>query len=293
MSAALDDTGHGGSDATTPPPVVSDSRTLGRALKDLHDGFFQSELWLHLGWQDIKQRYRRSLLGPLWITVATAVTAIAMGLLYSQLFHMDLKTFLPYVTLGFIFWNFIQTSILEGAVVFSANEGLIKQIPAPLSVHVYRLVWRQLIIWLHNIVIYLVILIIFPQPIGWSVLLIFPAMVLLVLNSVWVSFVFGILSTRFRDIGQLLTTMVQLVFFMTPIIWSAESLKHSAGSNSERVKLVEINPMFHYLEITRGPLLGEHVAFYHWGIVIGCTVVGWLMMLAVMTKFRARVPYWV
>lgn len=278
-----------------PAPTTSDSRSFRRAFKDLSDGLRARELWALLGWQDIKQRYRRSVLGPLWITIATGITAVAMGLLYSQLFDEDITTFLPYVTLGFIFWGFIEGSILDGSEVFAKNEGLIKQIPSPLSVHVYRLAWRQLIIFAHNIVIYLVLLAIFWNHIhlSWTVVLIIPAMILFVINSVWVAMVFGILTTRFRDIGQLLTTAVRLVFFMTPIIWSAQSLHKVAGEGSSRARIVEINPMFHYLEITRGPLLGESVAFYHWAIVIGCTVVGCLLALFIMRNYRARVPYWV
>jgi len=272
---------------------VSDSRTLRRGLADLAQGLRTHELWLHLGWQDIRQRYRRSVLGPLWITIATGVTAVAMGLLYGELFDQDIKTFLPYVTLGFIFWNFIQMSILDGAEVFSKNEGLIKQIPAPVSVHVYRVVWRQLIIFAHNLVIFAIVLIVFPQDPGRGALLVFPAFALYILNSVWVAIVFGILSTRFRDIGQLLTTSVQLVFFMTPIIWSADSLSSTTHESSSRLKIVEINPMFHYLEVARGPLLGNDIEFYHWAIVLGCTAFGWLLALFVMRNYRARVPYWV
>lgn len=276
-----------------PPSAESDSRSFRRAFGDLAAGFRQSELWLLLGWQDIKQRYRRSLLGPLWITIATAVTAVAMGLLYSQLFGNEIDTFLPYVMLGFIFWGFISGSILEGAELFTTNEGLIKQIPAPLSVHVYRLTWRQLIIFAHNIPLYAVLLIIFPQPVNWTVVFVIPGIALLVLNAVWVSIVFGILSTRFRDIGQLLATAVQLVFFMTPIIWTTQSLGNATGEASSRLKLVELNPMFHYLEIARGPLLGEPVEFYHWAVVLGCTAVGWVLAMLVLRNYRARVAYWV
>lgn len=64
--------------------TASDSRTFRRAVRDLTDGFARHELWLHLGWQDIKQRYRRSVLGPFWITIATGTTAVAMGGLYSS-----------------------------------------------------------------------------------------------------------------------------------------------------------------------------------------------------------------
>ena len=298
MSAVENDGGASGRNIPPAPPT-SDSRTFARGVQDLVQGFRTSELWLHLGWTDIKQRYKRSVLGPLWITVATAVTALAMGLLYSQLFGQDLKYFLPYVTLGLIFWNFIQTTLLDGAVVFSTSEGLIKQLPAPISVHVYRVVWRGAIIFAHNVVIYLILIAIFPQPVNWTVLLVIPAIMLYILNAVWVTIVFGILSTRFRDIGQLLTTGVQLVFFMTPIIWSARPLGPEGTSSeamkglSDKIRIAEINPMYHYLEIARGPLLGQDVALYHWVIVLGCTALGWAAALLVMRNFRARVAYWV
>ncbi|MFT3716372.1 MAG: ABC transporter permease [Gordonia sp. (in: high G+C Gram-positive bacteria)] len=280
--------------AVPPPPATSDSRTFKRGIRDLVDGLKERELWLHLGWTDIKQRYKRSVLGPLWITIATGVTAVAMGILYGELFHQDVKVFLPYVTLGFIFWGFIETSILDGSVVYSTNEGLIKQLPAPISIHAYRVVWRSLIIFAHNVVIYAILMAVFPQPIGWTALLVFPAMALYILNAIWVTLVFGILSTRFRDIGQLLTTAVRLVFFMTPIIWSAHTLGATGNTQaSSRLKYVELNPMFHYLEIARGPLLGQHVEFYHWLVVIGCTVIGWAAALVVMRNYRARVAYWV
>src|SRR5246127_5152832 len=131
--------------------AASQSKTMTRAWGDLADGYRRRELWLHLGWQDIKQRYRRSVLVPFWITIATGTTAVAMGGLYSKLFHLELAVHLPYVTLGLIVWGLISASLLAGAGGFVANEGLIKQLPTPLSVHVYRLVWRQMILFAHNI----------------------------------------------------------------------------------------------------------------------------------------------
>ena len=152
-------------EAMTFTDAAAQSRTMSRARRDLVDGFARRELWAHLGWQDIKQRYRRSVLGPFWITIATGVTAVAMGGLYSKLFKLELSEHLPYVTLGLIIWNLINASILEGADVFIANEGLIKQLPTPLSVHVYRLVWRQILLFAHNIVIFVVIAIIYPEAV--------------------------------------------------------------------------------------------------------------------------------
>ncbi|MFN8087732.1 MAG: ABC transporter permease [Mycobacterium sp.] len=271
--------------------AAAQSKTFARAWGDLLDGFHKRELWLHLGWQDIKQKYRRSVLGPFWITIATGVTAIAMGGLYSKLFHLELSEHLPYVTLGLIIWNMINAAILEGSDVFIANEGLIKQLPTPLSVHVYRLVWRQMILFGHNIVIYVVIAIIFPKPWSWADLTVFPALLLIVLNCVWVSICFGILATRYRDIGPLLFSLVQLLFFMTPIIWNDNTLRsQGAGQWS---KIIELNPLLHYLDILRAPLLGAEQEMRHWIVVIVLTVIGWLFAALAMRQYRARVPYWV
>ena len=270
---------------------AAQSKTLRRAVADLTEGLSRHQLWLHLGWQDIKQRYRRSLLGPIWITIATGTTAVAMGGLYSKLFHLQLSVHLPYVTLGLIIWGLISASILEGADVFVANEGLIKQLPTPLSVHVYRMVWRQALLFAHNIVIYVIIAMIYPKPWSWADLSVIPALALIMLNCIWASLVFGIIGTRFRDIAPLLNSVVQLLFFMTPIIWNAQTLAQQGASRWG--KIVELNPLFHYLDIVRAPLLGAPQELRHWIVVIVLTVIGWILAAFAMRQYRSRVPYWV
>ena len=271
--------------------AASQSKTFGRAWGDLTEGLRRRELWLHLGWQDIKQKYRRSILGPFWITIATGTTAIAMGLLYSKLFGLELSEHLPYVTLGLIIWNMINAAILEGSEVFIANEGLIKQLPTPLSVHVYRLVWRQMILFAHNMVIFVIIAIIYPKPWSWADLTVIPAIALIMATCVWVSFCFGILATRYRDIGPLLAALVQLLFFMTPIIWNAGTLQRQGAGRWAGI--IELNPLLHYLDILRAPLLGAHQEPRHWAVVITLTVIGWGAAALALRQYRARVAYWV
>lgn len=276
-------------------PMVSDSQTFKRAFRDMREGIGQRELWLSLGWQDIKQRYRRSVLGPFWITIATGLQALAMGLLYSTLLNQPISEYLPYVTVGLIVWNVISASILEGSDVFIANEGLIKQLPSALSVHVYRLVWRQFLFFIHNAAIYAVLLVAFSiwRDLDASVLLVVPAIALLFLNAMWVSIVFGIFSTRYRDIAPILGSMTLMLFVLTPVMWSTKALENSVGGAGDRAKLLEIIPTYHYLEIVRAPLLGEPSQWHHWAIVAAITVVGWIVAILAMKQYRARVPYWV
>ena len=278
--------------AVTDPPA-SQSKTFAAAWRDLVRGFRQHELWLQLGWQDIKQRYRRSTLGPLWITIATGVMALALGLLYSMLFQIPLADFLPHVTVGLIMWGFISGCIKDGAEIFIDNEGLIKQLPSALSVHVYRLVWRQALFLAHNLVIWAVLMMIFPRPLGWDLLLAIPAMALLILNGVWVTMFFGIVATRYRDVAPLLEAMVQLLFYVTPIVWTTQTLKEQGGEIAQRALLAEINPLYHYMEIIRAPMIGQPLAAYHWWVVLGCTAVGLILSLLAMKQWRFRVSYWV
>lgn len=275
---------------TVPP---SHSMTFGAAFKDLVQGAKQRELWLMLGLQDIKQRYRRSVLGPFWITIATGVMALALGLLYSMLFQLPLADFLPHVTVGLIMWNFISGAIKEGSTIFIDNEGLIKQLPAPLSVHVYRLVWRQTLFLGHNLIIWLLLILIFPRTLGWEFFLVIPGMLLLIVNGVWVAMFFGIVATRFRDVAPLLEALTQLLFYVTPIVWTTKTLTDQGGAVADRARIAEINPLYHYLEIVRAPMIGEPVAAYHWWIVLACTVVGLFLAMMAMRQWRFRVSYWV
>jgi ABC-2 type transport system permease protein len=272
------------------PAAGAAPRSWQRAFGDLAQGLQQRPLWGYLGWQDIKQRYRRSVLGPLWISISMGVIATAMGLLYGVLFGQPIQTFLPYVATGLLIWNFVSGCILEGSEVFIANEGLIKFLPAPLSLHVYRLVWRQTLFFLHNMVIWGLLIVIFPQPLGWSLLLAVPAFAVLVLNGAWIAIVSGIIATRFRDIPPIIASVTQLLFFMTPIVWSYEILKENLA---ERARLAELNPVMHFVEILRQPLLGDAIVWRHWYVVAAITVAGWAAALVCLRNYRARVAYWV
>ena len=278
----------GGQPSAPTLPDVPGSRSWQRAFGDLGAGWRQRSLWGYLGWQDIKQRYRRSVLGPLWISISMGVIATAMGILYGALFGEPVHTFLPYVATGLLIWNFINGCILEGSEVFIANEGLIRFLPAPISLHVYRLLWRQTLFFVHNLVIWLLLVIIFPQPLSATVLLAVPAFLLLVINGLWVALLAGIIATRFRDIPPIIASLTQLLFFMTPIVWSYERLKSNPLS-----AYVELNPVMHFVEILRQPLLGQPIVWRHWAVVGVITVVGCAVSLVCLRNYRSRVAYWV
>ncbi len=269
-------------------------RTFSAAVIDLRRGWEQRSLWGHLGWQDIRQRYRRSVLGPVWITISMAVTAVALGILYSGLFDIELARFLPHVLVGFIVWAFISGCIAEGSEVFIANEGLIKHLPSPLSVHVYRLVWRQTLFFAHNLIVYAVMLFVYPQPLKWTAVYAVVAFAVLAVNGAWVALAVGIITARFRDILPITQSVVQLMFFLTPIVWVYDELVNSPNPDiAARARLAEFNPFLHFVEIIRRPLLGQDQLLRHWVVVLAITVAGWALTMLVLRRYRSRVSYWV
>lgn len=284
-------------DTVTSPDIketrAHGTRSWARAFGDLAAGLWQAPLWGHLGLQDIKQGYRRSVIGPFWITISLGVQALGMGLLYAALFDQPIAFFLPYLAVGLIIWQFIASCINDGAEVFIRNEGLIKHLPAPLSVHIFRLIWRQLLFFGHNLLVWAALVVIFRTHLGWGSLMAVPALALIVLNGIWVVILIGIIATRYRDVPPVASSVVTLSFFMTPIVWNYQDLINKGGPGAQRARLAELNPFLHYVEILRRPMIGESFELRHWLVTLAITVVGWAVALLVLRNYRARVSYWV
>jgi ABC-2 type transport system permease protein len=253
---------------------------------DFGQGLRMGELWLFLGWREVQKHYRRSILGPFWLTLSLGVTVAGLGLLYSQIFGLPVRDYLPFLATGFIVWGLIAGSLNGACTVFIEAAAAIRQVPLPLSVHVFRFVWTQLINFGHNFLIYFLVIAFFAINPGPVVLLAVPGLALMTLNVVWVVMILGPVSARFRDIPMIIGSVVQLAFFLTPILWSAEQIP-------ERATVVGINPFYHFLEITRNPLLGEPPGAVSWTVCSLVTLVLGAVAVSFFARYRARIAYWV
>jgi ABC-type polysaccharide/polyol phosphate export permease len=259
---------------------------LSLALKDLKDGIGSIYIWPMLGWQEIKQRYRRSMLGPFWLTISSGVMIGAMGPLYGKLFNLDIGAYFPYLAVSYIIWLLIANLLNESCNAFIAAEGFIKQIKLPLTVHILRVVWRNVIIFAHNSVIVVLVLLLYRPPLSWALLLVPLGVVLIAINGIWIGILLGLLCARFRDIPQVVTSFVTVAFFLTPVMWKVDMLGRHQWA-------VNLNPIYHFLEIVRAPLVSGHVNVLSWAAVLGITVVGFAVTLGLFARFRARIAYWV
>ena len=240
-----------------------------------------------LGWQDIRQRYRRSSLGPFWLTISMGVLIGALGLVFGTIFDTPMNKLLPFLTAGLILWTLISSVLNEGCMGFTAAEGLIKQISLPLFIHILRVLWRNLIIFAHNLVIFPVVLLVFWRPFSVAALLAILGLVLLMINLSWMALLLGVFCTRYRDVPQIVASLLQVLFYLTPIIWMPQLLPRRAS-----ILLLNTNPLFHLIEIVRAPLLGTTPSAMNWQFSILLALAGWGFTILFYGRFRSRIAYW-
>ena len=256
------------------------------AWADLVEGMSKSWMWSAMAMQDIRMRYRGSLLGPFWLTISMVIMIAAMGLIYARLFNMEITHYLPFLTVGLVIWNFVSTVIIEGCQTFLSAQNIITQVRMPFSIHAWRTVYRNLIVLAHNMVIVPLVLIIFAVPVGWSVVFIVPALVVLTINGVWISILLGMISARYRDVPPIVMSLVQVIFFVTPIFWPPQAL-------GVWMQALPLNPLFAAIDVIRAPLLGQAPLTYSWAVLLVVTVLGCLGTFALFAKFRSRITYWI
>ena len=256
------------------------------ALSDWNNGLKHYSLWTYLGLQDIKRRYRRSTLGPLWITVSMTIMIFAMGPLYSKIFKNELQDYILYLATGYVVWNLIVNTINELTDSFLSAEKFIKQIKLPYSVYILKIIYKNLIIFLHNTLVIILILAVYP-PKYYNLIWLLPIGLLLIyINFVWIGIFISLLCTRYRDLNQIVSNVLQISFFLTPIMWKIELL----GNYKE---LQNYNFLYHLVNVVRGPLIADPSTLYSIKVLIITSIIGSIFAFIFFAKYRSRISYWI
>lgn len=271
------------------PPNTANAAELepiALALKDLKEALGLSWFWMSLAWNDILQRYRGSMLGPFWITLTTAVFIAGLGPLYARLFNLNMTEYLPFMALGVTTWQFITGTINDSCNAFTDSSQMMRQVRVPRLAILFRVVFRNMIAFLHNLPVYAVIFIVFGLPFGWHLLALIPGFVIVGLNLTWLGLVVAILCARFRDISPIVGSILQIGFFITPVMWNYKM---------QRVDLwvVELNPFAAWIELIRAPIMGDDILPALLISSLLSLVVGWIVAAALFVRCRRQIIYWV
>lgn len=262
------------------------AQTLRRARWDIVQGMLLWELWTRLSLNEMRRRYKRTVLGPAWMTVSLLIFASTMSVVWAGLWNQKVSEFLPFLLAGLVPWTMISGVIGESTGAFLGGEGLIKNQQFPYSVLTYGLVARNLLIFFHNIVGYLIVAVICGVSLVPSMLLIIPGLVLVLLNCAWICLLVAIFCLRFRDFQQIVASLIQIAVFVTPIFWNANQIQ------GKRAIIVHGNILYHMVELLRRPMLGQIPDGVSYLACAASAIIGWWFTFRLFQNKRHRLPYW-
>lgn len=255
------------------------------AWSDWWEGTRRTDIWWTLAWFDIVLRYRRSMLGPLWLTLSMGAMIGGMGPLYASLFGTELSKFFPHLALGIIFWGFLSSTITDSCNSFVHAAHYLRQGYFPITLFVWRTLARNVIQFGHHIVLYIPVALWAGISLSWQALLVFPAFALLIVNAHALGLWLGIICTRYRDVTQIVTSIMQMLMFLTPVFWLPENLPG-------RAHYILWNPLAQMLDLLRTPLMGGVASVHSWLGILGWTLANLAICALLFRKYRRRVVYW-
>ncbi len=237
-------------------------------------------VWLHLGLADIRNRFAKSVVGPVWIVLNLALWVAGIGVIYSSVFDHELHDFLPYLTIGFVVWGYLTQTLTDGGNAFIYAEGYIKQFTYPKQIYILRVLVNAGVVLLIGLAIFLGVMVFFHQSFGWGALWVLPGFFLLALASYLHATIMAYTSVRFRDLPHGMTSLLQVLFFVTPVFLFVDDLK-KRGLDF----VYQYNPLYYLIEIVRYPLI--HSAAAPWGIYQACLI--YILILGVIAYVIAKI----
>ena len=260
-------------------------KQIDSAIEDLRTGLGSWRISHFLACQDIKQRYRRSTLGPIWMTLTFGIQIFTMGFLSSFLFTVPVAKALPYVCAGMLLWGLITQTLNEGAGLFISSSRYLTQIKSPLTLFLVQTVWRNILTSAHNVAIYVAIAIFFLVIPGPSIVLFPIGLFLVAMCLSWMALVCSIVSARYRDVPAIIANVLAVLFWLTPLMYFPEQL-------GRRRFIADYNPFTHMIDVVREPLMGGTPTLIDWSVVLAIAIFGWIGTLLFFARFRARIVYW-
>jgi ABC-type polysaccharide/polyol phosphate export permease len=256
------------------------------AALDIKQALLCWRIIFYMAMSDLKARYKRTALGPLWITLGSAVGIGGLGFVWSEIMKIDRATFVPMLTVGLIFWQFIAGSITESTSLFYRQSALIRNLQLPISLYLFQQYCRNVLNLLHNLPVIIFVFLILGHSWNLNQLYVFPSFVLASLNLLWMMLLIGMVGARFRDLEQMIAMIFPLLMFFSPVFFKPSALGAMA-------KFIWLNPFSYLIEVVREPLLGNAPNIKVVFVCVLMAIIGWFFSLWMFNKKLHRIAFWV
>jgi lipopolysaccharide transport system permease protein len=239
--------------------------------------------WLSLVHNDLRARYRGSVLGIGWSLLQPLGMTVILCVVFTRIFHQEVRYFAPFLLAGLALWNFIAACAIQGSVSFLQGELYIRQFSVPMAIYPLRVVLGAAIHALLSLAVAVLVVCSFLQIPGLlPMLALLLGLGLLGLFGWFLTILFGLANVLFRDTRHLAEVALQGLFYLTPIIYPLEQ----AAQRSRLLWVLQLNPLVPLFDLVRVPLLANEVpALATWvgALVVvlgtGLLAVAWLARL--------------
>ena len=252
---------------------------------DIVSGFTNWRLWAFLGLQDIRQRYRRSSFGPLWLALGLGVTILGIGILYSEILKTSSGNYIPYIAISLLCWTFVSSVIIEATTGFTGQQHVISSVQVPYTSFILRNIVRNLIVAAHSIVVVVVAFVWFRYPITWVAIASVPGLFLVFINLYWIALLVGLVSTRYRDVAQIINYLMGIALFLTPVIWLPTTLRPGSP-------YLALNPLAQMLKVIRDPIFYHSIPIQSYFYLVAMFFLGMSLTLLIFFRSRKYLVYW-
>ena len=274
------------------PDTIQEPRSNRRGLfmlgiADLQKGIDNWRLSHLMGLSEIRRRYARSRIGQFWLTISTGIVVATLGLVWSTLWKVPIADLLPFVAISLIVWTMISGTLGEATTVFVSTGPMFLNQGTSFSTAIYSLVYRHLLIFLHNLPIIAITVLLFPERAGLICLIALPGFGLIVLALIWMSYLVAVACVRFRDLTQVVQNGLMVAFFITPVLWKPDQIP------ADKYYLLSLNPFAALLAVVRDPLLGQLPTVDDWTVATVFSIGGFVVALPLIGYCQRRVIYWI
>jgi len=249
----------------------------------------KTRLPVAMAFNEVKIRYARTSIGPWWQTINMLVLSLVLSFVFTKVFNTPSEQYIPFLITGLIFWNFMQAVLVESSVCLIHSRNLILNTTSPIWTYPFKLVIKALIQFLHHIVLIPIVIYYFDISIGPMAILMFLVGIMVYISILALtSNILAILGSRLHDLEQVVTNIIQVLFYATPIIWMPSLL---VG----RVSFLEYNPFYHLINMLRIPVIGGDVQIWQNSLVFSIALLSFLILFNyyVYRRYSKMVSYWV
>ena len=253
------------------------------AVADIGAALKLSRVWIALASEDLTDSHRRTMLGPVLPLLNYLLFAGTIILILGH--GKQSLNYTAYVASGVLVWLFVSETLSMSSTLFIREQGLIKGTVLPISIYVLRQTALIAIRSAYALVGAVMLVAFSGIEVTPALASTVPAFVLLLVTAPAVAVVFGVAGVFFRDLQFVIANATRLLMFITPIFWT------HGGGGGLRGLLYHWNPLTHYIEIVRAPVVTGTAPLLSWAVAGSCSLLLCIAALLLLGKFNRQIVF--